>query len=192
MRDIAERVMTRIGYDNGTFNMEFFYSQTEDRVYLLEINPRISQSHAYLFQQVDGASHHQIQIDVALGREPDWKPGTGASERAAKFMLRYHDNGRVTGVPDRATVERVEREIPGVRVDVLVEEGTELAELSNQDSYSFEIADIYVAADSQEELLTRYARAVDILSFELEVQEESLAIDPGQLQDFAETDNIPG
>lgn len=191
MRDLATRVIQRIGYDNGTFNIEFFYGQTDDRPYLLEINPRMSQSHAYLFQQVDGASHHQVQIDVALGRKPKLTPGAGDFAKAAKFMLRYHKNGRLTHVPDRKIIERVEREIPGTRVEVLVEEGAELASLANQDSYSFEVADIYISANSEEKLLTRYARATEMLSFQLDTAEESLETPSQEIADFASTESIP-
>lgn len=191
MRDLTSRVMKQIGYDNGTFNVEFFYSQTENRPYLLEINPRMSQSHAYLFQQVDGASHHQIQIDVANGRRPTITPGAGPFARAAKFMLRYHENGRITSVPSQETIEAIEREIPGTRVEVLVERGVELASLANQDSYSFEIADIYIAANSEEELLTRYATVTERLSFEVESAQESLEAPRQELEDFADREAIP-
>jgi hypothetical protein len=37
-----------------------------DTIWLLEINTRISKSHCPLFRRVDGASHHQVMLDLAL------------------------------------------------------------------------------------------------------------------------------
>lgn len=191
MSELTKRVMERIGYDNGPFNIEYFYSQTEDRPYLLEINPRMSQSHAFLFQQVDGTSHHQVQIDVALGQTPQHVPGGGLYKRAAKFMMRYHENGTVTRVPSTAELAEIEKRLPGTRVDVLVSEGRELASLINQDSYSYEVADVYIAADSEEELLTRYGEITELLPFEIETKEESIEAPREELAEFASQETIP-
>lgn len=191
MKELATRVVQRIGYDNGPFNVEFFYSQTEDRPYLLEINPRMSQSHAFLFQQVDGASHHQVQIDVALGKEPHLTTGAGPYNKAAKFMMRYHENGTMVRVPSAAELAEIEKQLPGTRVELLVSEGTELASLLNQDSYSYEVADVYVAADSEEELLTRYAKVTELLAFELDTSEESMEAPHRELADFASSESMP-
>ena len=65
-------VMKHLQYDNAPFNIEFFYDEHHDRIWLLEINPRISQSHCDLFRKVDGASHHEVMIDLALGKQPDF------------------------------------------------------------------------------------------------------------------------
>jgi hypothetical protein len=191
MADIASRVITRIGYDNATFNIEFFYSLTEDRPYLLEINPRLSQSHAYLFQEVDGVSHHQIMIDLSLGNPPAPPVRAGRYKRAAKFMLRYHDDGVLTRVPTRAELDEIMSRVPGTLVDVLVEEGTHLSALRNQDSYSYEIADVYVAADSEQQLLEKYGRVTEELQFELRPVTESLELPSRDIRRFGRDEVIP-
>jgi hypothetical protein len=191
MRDIATRVMTQIGYDSAAFNMEFFYSQTEDRAYILEINPRLSQSHGYLFQQVDGTAHHQVMLDLSLGEKPHLPTGEGPHTHAAKFMLRYHEDGVVTRAPGLEEIEELQKQFPGSMVDVLVAPGQRLSELHNQDSYSFEVADIYLSADSESELLERYARATEILRFEITPSEESLEQSAEDITDFARRETIP-
>lgn len=52
--DVSCRVIKQIGLDNSAFNIEFFWDGERDRINILEINPRISQSHAPLFTYVDG------------------------------------------------------------------------------------------------------------------------------------------
>ncbi|MFP4484845.1 MAG: acetyl-CoA carboxylase biotin carboxylase subunit family protein [Spirochaetaceae bacterium] len=191
MKDVARRVMAQIGYNNATFNMEFFYNQTEDRAYILEINPRFSQSHGYLFQQVDGTAHHQVMVDLAMGMRPDFPQQRGRHKRAAKFMLRYHEDGVVTQVPTAGEIEEVYRKYPDCMVDVLVAPGQRLSKLRNQDSYSYEVADIYVAADSESELLERYARITELLTFKVVSAMETFEQPASEVSEFARNDVIP-
>ncbi|GAB3213750.1 hypothetical protein GCM10027294_48070 [Marinactinospora endophytica] len=51
---VSRRVVERLGLDSVTFNIEFFWDPETDRIRLLEVNPRHSQSHAKLFEYVDG------------------------------------------------------------------------------------------------------------------------------------------
>jgi hypothetical protein len=50
MTEITRRVIQRIGYDTAPFNIEYFWDATQDRIWLLEINARISKSHVPLFR----------------------------------------------------------------------------------------------------------------------------------------------
>jgi hypothetical protein len=95
----TDRITRHIGLDNTAFNVEFFWDEESDDVKLLEINPRISKSHSPLFHLVDGASHHEVAIDVALGQKPDFPRGQGQYRYAAKFMPCSYGTARVTRVP---------------------------------------------------------------------------------------------
>ncbi|HKL49408.1 MAG TPA: ATP-grasp domain-containing protein, partial [Desulfuromonadales bacterium] len=67
MIDAARKVMRRIGFDDGPFNIEFFYDEKSDHLWVLEINARISKSHCPLFQMVEGSSHHEVAVNLAVG-----------------------------------------------------------------------------------------------------------------------------
>lgn len=168
MKDITARIMNHIGFNNATFNIEFFYNQTEGTIYLLEINPRISQSHADLFKKVKGSSHHTVMIDLALGQEPTYRLGSGEHLCAAKFMLRHFEDAVVTAIPEAGELKAIEEEMPGTLVDILVQPGTRLSKLKNQDSYSYELADIYIGGENQLDLLEKYNRCVELLTFQFE------------------------
>jgi hypothetical protein len=176
MVEVTEKLLTRIGFDNSPFNIEFFFNQTDGQVYVLEINPRISQSHAEMFEKVNGMSHHEVAIDISLGNEPYYPLGKGEFSVAGKFMLRHFEDAVVTRVPSAEELERIKQEIPGTSVDILVREGTRLAELRNQDSYSYELADIYIGAADQEELLERYHRCLDLLEFRFAPGQEAYGL----------------
>ena len=87
--------------------MEYFWDEPTGRLTLLEVNPRHAQSHAWLFEQVDG--------------------------------------------------------ITSVHLRVLVGAGDRLSELPLQEPFSYELAQVFVAADDEAELVATYRRAVEAM-----------------------------
>ncbi|MGW0828264.1 ATP-grasp domain-containing protein [Streptomyces sp. NPDC002845] len=170
LEDVSQRVIAQIGLDNSTFCIEYFCWPEEGTVSLLEINPRHSQSHAELFEQVDGFPNHHCMISIALGRDPRLPHRQGPYNVAAKWFLRRFQGGRVRHRASDADIDRLPRTIPGV-VDVvpIVDVGMRLSESPHtHNSYSYELAHIYVAADDEQELRQRYDRCVAALDFRVE------------------------
>jgi hypothetical protein len=141
----------------------------------LEVNPRHSQSHAELFEQVDGAPNHLAMLRLALGRDPELPCRQSPYRVAAKWFLRRWHDGIVRRHPTELEIERVQQDIPGVTVDVIAHEGDRLSELIGQDSYSYIIANIYVGAEDEAELTEKYQRCVRALPFEIDEDEVSTA-----------------
>lgn len=161
----TERLVRHLGLNDTPFNVEFFWDETSDDVKLLEINPRISKSHSPLFRMVDGASHHEVAIDVALGRTPNFPRGEGRYCYAAKFMPRVYDDARVTRVPTEEDVAWLHSSFPETLFETPLHEGMQLSELRNQDSYSFEIADLFLGGNSRRELIDHFREAMQLLDF---------------------------
>ncbi len=168
MADVSRRAVSGIGLDNSPFNIEFFWDQTYNRVGLLEINPRISQAHTDLFEKVHGISHHSIMLDVALGRKPEPMEYRGRFRLAGHFMLRTFKDGTVRAVPNEEQIQQVADAMPGTIVKLRVRAGQRLSELKDQDSYSYELAVIYIGGRDQAELLEKYQRCLEVLSFDIE------------------------
>jgi biotin carboxylase len=166
LANISKRVMERIGYDHAPFNIEYFCDLETGTVRLLEMNARVSESHADLFEKVDGVSDLQILVDLALGRRPDFPHREGRFRCAGKFFVRRHEDAVVRRVPCEEEQQRLAQAIPGTLVKVHVREGMRLSELPNQDSYSFEVADLFVGADNEDELVGKSHRAAEMLAFE--------------------------
>ena len=166
MGDIAACVIRQVGYDDAPFNIEFYWEEDSDRIWLLEINCRISKSHAPLFQMVDGCYHHQVMIDLALGRQPAMPHREGRFGCAAKFMLRRQEDARVIRVPSDAEIAAVEADIPGVLIQLELSEGMRLSELRYQDSYSYEVAVVFVGATDHASLEDKYQQVLARLPLE--------------------------
>lgn len=166
MREISATVIEQIGLDNVTFSIEFFCDTETDDVRLLEINPRHSQSHAELFEYVDGVPNHYCMLSVALGRDPQLPNRKGPYEVAAKWLYRRFEDALVTRAPTKKDIDAAQEKIPGLLVDIKASEGSRLSELPEQDSYSYELAHVYIGADSEAELERKYDDALAALPFE--------------------------
>jgi hypothetical protein len=162
---IAEKVLTQIQFDNSPFNIEFFYDEHADRIWLLEINPRISQSHCDLFEKVDGASHHEVMIDIALGKKPAFPRRKGMFNCAAKFFLRTHEDAVVKRIPSKDEIRRVKELFPETLIQIHVKEGMRPSELLNQESYSYELGFMFMGAHDQQELLDNHRKCLEHLNF---------------------------
>jgi len=164
----AERFFAAIDYDDGCFNIEFFWDEDADRLSIIEINSRISQSHSHLFDLVDGMSNHEVAIHVALGDEPHFAHGSGPFDHAAKFLLRRFDttDAVVKSVPGEEDLARLRERQPQTRVKVKLRPGMRLSELKDQDPYSYVLAEIDIGASSTHELNLEYREAVGLLPFE--------------------------
>jgi hypothetical protein len=167
MIQIAGRLLGQVGYDNSPFNMEFFWDSNSDELRLLEINTRISKSHAPLFKLVDGMYHHKVMVDTALGRNPEFPHRQGEHRYAAKFMWRVASNAIVARVPTEREIEQLRARVPELQLQIHVKEGMRLSELSDQDSYTYEIAVLFLGGDNELELQEKYAMCQESLHLHL-------------------------
>lgn len=167
MEAITRRFLTHIGYDNMPFNVEFFWDAERDRIWLLEVNTRISESHCDLFEKVDGTSSHEVAVDLALGREPRFIKGGGAYPVAGKFFLRTYGDARVQRIPDQDEIRRVEQRVPGTTIQVQVEEGSRLSALMDQDSYSFCLALVFIGGTDEDDIVAKFRQVENALDFRL-------------------------
>jgi hypothetical protein len=168
MTDITLRVMKHLGYDNSPFNIEFYWDEAQDRLFLLEINARISKSHCPLFCNVDGAYHHQVMVELALGQRPEFPHRQGRYRLAAKFMWRETRDARVTHLPTRQELQAVARRFPSAEIQLNVTEGMRLSDLTDQDSYSYEVGVIFLGGESQKQLRDKYRAIRQAIPLELQ------------------------
>ncbi len=165
-RGVVAKLLERFGFDDGPFNVEFFWDQETDELRLLEINPRLSKSHTPLFHIVDGASHHRQAILLALGETVEMPARGGNSPVATKFMIRSQEaDGVVKGVPAPEQIEELQKLIPDLEVQILVHEGQRLSRLPDQDSYSYELADLFIGGADTGAIEDTYLRCRHSLDF---------------------------
>jgi len=87
---------------------------------------------------------------------------------AAKFHPRVFEDRRVVQAPSQEDLARLRETYPDVEFLPEAQEGQRLREMPNQDPYSYRLARVYIAADSQEELLDKFQRVMDEAGYEFE------------------------
>lgn len=168
MHRIAADLLDRAAFRNGAWNIEFFHDPEAGRTWILEVNPRISQEHTDLTAWVDGTSNLEVMVSMALGRQPRLTPGSGEHDVAVKRFLRTIEDGTVVRVPSAAEIADVESRFAPCRISIEVHEGDRLSELEEQESYSYELAYVYLAGNDDAELTRRLEEVVTELPLEVD------------------------
>lgn len=159
--EVCRKVLAQVGFDNGCFNVEFLWDEEARKLWLIEVNTRISQSHCELFRMVNGMSNHEIAVSVGLGHPPHLPPPV-VGRVAAKFVLTKLDDAVVTRVPSAAELEELGEKFDAL-IEPMVEEGEQLSEIRGQPVYCFNVAEAWVVASSLQELMKTRARIADKL-----------------------------
>jgi hypothetical protein len=135
------------------------------------VNARISKSHSPIFDKVEGVPHKEVMLDVALGKRPDYPARLGRFRYAAKFMPRLygnHDDAVVRHVPDAERLRGIAAAFPGSEVQLHVTEGLRLKECHHRDPYSYELAAVFMGAQSRRALLSDYKRLWEAVGLRIE------------------------
>lgn len=165
--DTSKKIIEHIGFDNGCFNVEYMWDEEKQKLWLIEINTRMSQSHSEMFILVDGMSNHATAIEVALGEDTHLPKREGPYNIAAKFIIMRPEDGIVDRTPSGSELKELEQKFPGMHLKLELESGMRLSEMVNQDAYQFVLGEVYLGAESQEALLKRYDECLDAMQLEI-------------------------
>lgn len=163
MTEVATAFIRRAGLRQSAFNAEFYWDRRHDRIWLLEVNARASQSHFGIFELVDGVANAQVILDIALGQRPALPHREGPWPMAAKCFLRAYHDAVVTHAPGPDHIAAVEDARPGVSIHLDIETGDRLSQLPDQDSYSYELGHVIVGGKDQRDILATFHRVQDRL-----------------------------
>jgi hypothetical protein len=169
MVETAKTFLAHIGYNNGCFNVEFMWDEAREKLWLIEVNTRISQSHSEIFVLVDGMSNHEIAVDIALGQRPSLLNRQGVAPIAAKCFIPFaHRDGVVKRIPSQAEIAALKARLPHTDVVIDVEPGQQLSHLMHQDSFCYRLGTLYVTGNTHEEIEQNYQYCLDVLNFDIE------------------------
>ena len=169
MVETAKTFLAHIGYNNGCFNVEFMWDEAREKLWLIEVNTRISQSHSEIFVLVDGMSNHEIAVDIALGQRPSLLNRQGVAPIAAKCFIPFaHHDGVVKRIPSQAEIAALKARLPHTDVVIDVEPGQQLSHLMHQDSFCYRLGTLYITGNTHEEIEQNYQYCLDVLNFDIE------------------------
>jgi hypothetical protein len=163
MADIARRLMGGLGFDHGLFNIEMMYDASEDRIGIVEINPRMASQFADLYEKVDGTNSYEILLDLGSGVAPTPKRRQGRYPFAASCVLRTFEDRFVAGLPSEAELALLD---PDVRVEFHATVGRKLSD-ELQDGASYRYGILNLGGRDRADVLARFASCRERLSIAL-------------------------
>jgi ATP-grasp domain len=116
MEDIAVRVIRRLGLRHTLFNIEMTYDLRRDRIFIVEVNPRMCGQFADLYEKVDGTNGYEVALALAVGERPVPRKGAGRYRCASSFPLRIFQPSRVVKAPSPEAIAAAEDLYPGTLV----------------------------------------------------------------------------
>jgi biotin carboxylase len=166
MADIVQRLMGVLGYDNGLFNIEMMYDESEDRIGIIEINPRMASQFADLYEKVDGTNAYEILLDIGVGVAPTSKRREGPYSFAASCVLRTFEDCLVVGLPSQDQLASVAELYPDVRVELHATVGRKLSD-ELQDGASYRYGVINLGGRDRAQVLERFEHCREWLGISL-------------------------
>lgn len=164
MFQIAAKVIRQLEFDCGQFNIEFIYDPDNDRISIIEINPRMSSQFADLFEKVDGTNSYSVMLDLALGREPRVTKRQGRHKMAASCVMRTFQNQLALKLPTQAELDSILDLHPDARVEILATEGLKLSQ-QMQDTCSYRYGLINIGGRDRQEILDIFDECMKSLTF---------------------------
>jgi hypothetical protein len=168
MGRIAECCIRQIGLDRTFFDVEFFYREEDDAIWVIEINGRMSSQFAPLYQMIDGIDMYAMQLEMALGRDPGgrdvWGPHRCRSGVAASLVMRTFRDGTVRRIPSANDLARLRARFPEAFVEILVAVGKKLSD-ALQDDESYRYALVNLCGKDWQDLQGKYDEAKALLPF---------------------------
>ena len=157
MREIALQVAEGLGLKNTLFNIEMMYDGRRDRIFIIEVNPRMCGQFADLYEKVDGRSGYDVALALAVGERPEEKRPNPRFRVASSFPLRIFEPSRVLDAPTHEKIAAIEREFEGTRIWSEVAKGDRLEDFESlEDGRSFRYAVVNLAARDRDSLFLRF------------------------------------
>jgi len=167
MKDIASTFINAIDFGTGLFNIEMIYNEEQNVIHIIEINPRMSNQFADLYERVDGINTYQLLLELAVGTNPIVRKNKGSFSTAASFVLRLFKDKFVKKIPTNAEIEKIRTIFPDVRIEIFAQEGKKLSN-ELQDGMSYRYALINLGGTDNLDLLHRLNVCLEHLPFEFE------------------------
>ena len=159
MRALAERLLTGMGYRHGFFNIEMIWNPADDRIMLIELNPRLASQLAGLYQRVDGINPHRMLLELCTGAQPVVRRAATGCTIAASLVSRRFDGHPLEIEPRSSDLAGARRQFPDAAIMLYLKRGQALArEMKWLGSYRYAVVNL---GGANEQVLDR--RYADIL-----------------------------
>jgi len=162
---ISRKVVEGIGLTNCMFNIEMFYDEKQDKISIIEINPRMSYQFADMYGKVDGKNSYDIQLKLSIGQQPIFQRRRGKFKTAVSFVKRLFEDKKIKRMPTAEEIKRLKNRFSEAILYTFASKGERLSGYL-QDEGSFLFAILNLGGQSWNGVYSNYKQASTMLSFE--------------------------
>jgi len=162
---ISRKVVEGIGLTNCMFNIEMFYDEKQDKISIIEINPRMSYQFADMYEKVDGKNSYDIQLKLSIGQQPIFQRRRGKFKTAVSFVKRLFEDKKIKRMPTAEEIKRLKNRFSEAILYTFASKGERLSGYL-QDEGSFLFAILNLGGQSWNGVYSNYKQASTMLSFE--------------------------
>lgn len=164
LESVARRAVEAIGFTHGLFNVELFFEPATERITIIEINPRMAGQFSDLYERVDGKSLWSLELDLALGKTPDFPRRQGAFGSAASFVFREFGDA-VKQAPGTGQQAWLTETYPDARLFLDLKHGTSRArETKWLGNYRYAL--VHMGGTDHDDMMARFANVCEHLDFD--------------------------
>ena len=177
MIQMAKVFVSHSGLRNGMFNVEMFYDADEDKIDIIEINPRMFFAAADYFEKVKGINTYEICTEIALGKKPNLSNREGKFQVAATFTPRLFEDKWIKKIPTEQEIAQIKESFPDLILKLEHKAGQKLSD-TIQSSGSYKYAVLNLGGKSWEDLYQKYEQVKEMLHAKFiwqEIEESSKA-----------------
>ncbi|HEY7698727.1 MAG TPA: ATP-grasp domain-containing protein [Vicinamibacteria bacterium] len=169
MQEVAVSVVRRLGLKHTLFNIEMVYDVRRDRVFIIEVNPRMCGQFADLYEKVDGRSSYELALGLAVGEHPEVERARTEYRVASSFPLRIFEPARVVEGPSSEQIAEIEHRFEGTRIWPETAKGDLLEDFESlEDGRSFRYAVVNVGARDRDRLFQKFEEVKRALGYRFE------------------------
>jgi len=163
LEEVAKRAVEAVGFSHGLFNVELFFDPQTERITIIEINPRMAGQFSDLYERVDGKSLWALELDLALGRTPEFPHRQGKFGSAASFVFREF-GGAVMYAPPAPQQQWLSKTYADARLFLDLKHGTSRArETKWLGNYRYAL--VHMGGRDHDDLMARFADVCEHLDF---------------------------
>jgi hypothetical protein len=138
------------------------WNPADDRIMLIELNPRLASQLAGLYQRVDGVNPHRMLLELCTGAEPRLQRVATGCTVAASLVSRRFDGRALEREPGPADLASARQRFPDAAIMLYLKRGQALArEMKWLGSYRYAV--VNMGGANEDVLNRRYAEIQRLL-----------------------------
>jgi len=141
IESLSKKLASGLGLNNTLFNIEFVVNLRTNKIFIIEINGRLSLQFAHLIHTVSGYNPLEAMADISVGKEPGFflKNENKKYKICSSCVLRKRFDHRVLQVPQEKELDTLSEKHSDIQITSLIQEGKKLSDY-RQDSKTFRYA----------------------------------------------------